>query len=191
MLWLTPDEPGNYELMEADLETKVVRGAQTGDEDAWRSLFEWHFDSVYKYCLSLSAGRHDMADEIAQQVFTTAARRIGRFKQRQGTFRAWLLGIARNRFMKLRSKELRQTGHKKQLLEKTSGSEKANSDHLLVHKVLGELSLRYRMVLEEKYLRGLTVKQIAEANSSTPKAIESLLARARDRFEEIYVRMQD
>ena len=177
--------------MEADLETKAIRGAQTGDEDAWRNLFEWHFESVYKYCLSLSAGRHEMADEIAQQVFTTAARRIGRFKQRQGTFRAWLLGIARNRSMKLRSEEIRHRGHKKKLLEKTSGSEKVNNDHLLVHKVLAELPVRYRSVLEEKYLRGLTVIQIAEANSSTSKAVESLLARARDKFEEIYMRMQD
>ena len=43
--------------MEADLEIKAIKGAQTGDEDAWRNLFEWHFESVYKYCLSLSAGR--------------------------------------------------------------------------------------------------------------------------------------
>jgi RNA polymerase sigma-70 factor (ECF subfamily) len=177
--------------MEADLERKAVKGAQIGDEDAWRNLFEWHFDAVYTYCLSLSAGRHDVADEIAQQVFTTAARRVGRFKQRQGTFRSWLLGIARNRFMKLRSKELRRTRHKNQLLEKPSGSERVNSDHLLVHKALAELSVRHRSVLEAKYLRGLTVKRIAEANCSTSKAVESLLARARDNFEEIYRRMQD
>jgi len=177
--------------MEADLEIKAIKGAQTGNEDAWRSLFEWHFESVYKYCLSLAAGRQEMADEIAQQVFTTAARRIGRFKQRQGTFRAWLLGIARNRSMKLQSKELRHREYKKKLLKKTSGSEKVNSGHLLVHKVLAELPVRYRSVLEAKYLRGQTVKQIAEANSSTPKAAESLLARARDKFEEIYRQMQD
>ncbi len=132
-----------------------------------------------------------MADEIAQQVFTTAARRIGRFKQRQGTFRAWLLGIARNRFMKLRSKELRHRGRRKQLLEEASGSGEVNSDHLLVHQVLAELPARYRSVLEAKYLRGLTVSEIAETNSSTPKAAESLLARARDKFAETYRRIQD
>ncbi|UCF14572.1 MAG: sigma-70 family RNA polymerase sigma factor, partial [Phycisphaerales bacterium] len=161
--------------MEADLEITTVRGAQRDDEDAWRKLFEWHFEAVYRYCLSLSAGRQEMADEIAQQVFMTAARRIGRFKPRQGTFRAWLLGIARNRFMKLRSKELRDRGHQKQLLAEASGSEKVNRDHLLVHKVLAELPVRYRSVLEAKYLQGLTVNQIAKANSSTPKAAESLL----------------
>ena len=177
--------------MEADIETIAVRRAQSGNEDAWRDLFEWHFEPVYKYCLSLSGGRHEMADEIAQQVFTTATRRIGRFRQGKGTFRAWLLGIARNRFMKLRSKELRHRGHRKQLLEETPGSGKVNRDHLLVHQVLAELPARYRLVLEAKYLQGLTVKQIAEANSNTPKAAELLLARARDKFAEVYRRIQD
>lgn len=177
--------------MEADIETIAVRGAQRGDEEAWRILFEWHFEPVYKYCLSLSAGRQEMADEIAQQVFVTAAYRIGRFKQRQGTFRSWLLGITRNRSMKLRSKEIRHRGHQKQLLEEVSGSEKVNSTHLIVHEVLAELPVRYRSALEAKYLQGLTVSQIAEANSSTPKAVESLLARARDKFAEVHRQMQD
>ena len=88
--------------MEADLEIIAVRSAQRGDEDAWRSLFGWHFESVYRYCLSLCSGKKEMAEEITQQVFTTAAGRIGRFKLRQGTFRSWLMGIARNRFMKVR-----------------------------------------------------------------------------------------
>ncbi|MGD8500231.1 MAG: sigma-70 family RNA polymerase sigma factor [Phycisphaerales bacterium] len=177
--------------MEADLETIAVRGAQRGDEDAWRNLFEWHFEPVYRYCLNLCSGSQEMAEEITQQVFMTAAHRIGRFKQQQGTFRAWLLGIAKNRFMKVRSKELRHRGHQRQLLEEASGSEKVNRPHLFVYEVLAELPVHYRSVLEAKYLQGLTVNQIAEANRSTPKAVESLLARARERFAQVHGKMQD
>lgn len=177
--------------MEADLEIITVRGAQRGDEDAWRSLFEWHFESVYRYCLSLSAGKKEMAEEIAQQVFVTAARRVGRFKQRHGTFRAWLMGIARNRFMKAQSKELRQRGHKKQYSAGAGESAETKGPHLLVYEVLAELPAHYRSVLESKYLEGLTVSQIAEASQSTPKAVESLLARARDKFAQVHGQMQD
>jgi RNA polymerase sigma-70 factor (ECF subfamily) len=175
--------------MEADLEIIAVRGAQRGDEDAWRNLFEWHFEPVYRYCLSLSAGRQEMAEEIAQQVFMTAARRIGRFKQRQGTFRAWLLGIARNRFMKFRSKELKQKGHEKQFSAGARESAERNRPELIVYEALAELPVHYRSVLEAKYLEGLTVNQIAEANRSTPKAVESLLARARERFAQVHGQM--
>lgn len=66
--------------MEADREIFAIRSAQNGDQRAWCILFKWHFEPVYKYCLNLSSGRQDMAEEITQQVFMTAARRIGRFK---------------------------------------------------------------------------------------------------------------
>ena len=177
--------------MEADLEIIAVRGAQRGDEDAWRSLFEWHFEPVYRYCLNLSSGKQEMAEEITQQVFMTAAHRIGRFKQRQGTFRAWLLGIARNRFMKVRSKQLRRGGHERQFSTRVPESAGANRSQLFVYEVLAELPAHYRSVLEAKYLQGLTVDQIAEANRSTPKAVESLLARARNKFAQVHGQMQD
>ena len=177
--------------METNLETIAVRGAQRGDEDAWRNLFERHFEPVYRYCLNLCSGNQEMAEEITQQVFMTAACRIGRFKQQQGTFRAWLLGIAKNRFMKVRSKQLRHRGHQKQFSEEVSGSTKVNKPHLFVHEVLAELPVHYRSVLEAKYLKGLTVNQIAEANRSTPKAVESLLARARGKFAQVHRQMQD
>lgn len=177
--------------MEADVETIAVRGAQRGDEDAWRSLFEWHFESVYRYCLNLCSGSQEMAEEITQQVFVTAARRIGRFKQHKGTFRAWLLGMARNRLMKVRSKELRHRGHERQFSTRAPESAKVNGPQLFVYEVLAELPVHYRSILEAKYLEGLTVNQIAEANRSTPKAVESLLARARDKFAQVYGRIQD
>ena len=132
-----------------------------------------------------------MAEEITQQVFMTAARRIGGFKPQQGTFRAWLIGIAKNRFMKVRSKELRHKGHQKQFFEEVSASENVNRPALFVYEVLAELPVHYRSVLEAKYLQGLTVDQIAEANRSTPKAVESLLARARDKFAQIHSQIQD
>jgi RNA polymerase sigma-70 factor (ECF subfamily) len=182
---------GILKFMEADIEIIAVRSAQRGDEDAWRNLFESHFEPVYKYCLNLACGRQDMAEEITQQAFMTAARRIGRFKPGQGTFRAWLLGIAKNRFMKVRAKELRHREHEKQFFKKASEREKVHKRQLFVHEALARLPVHYRLVLEAKYLEGLTVNQIAEANSSTPKAVESLLGRARDKFAQVHRQMLD
>lgn len=177
--------------MEADIETIAVRGAQRGDEDAWHNLFEWHFESVYRYCLNLCSGSQEMAEEITQQVFVTAARRIGRFKQHKGTFRAWLLGIAKNRLMKVRSRELRHRGQAKQASARAGERAETNRPQLFVYEVLADLPAHYRSVLEAKYLEGLTVNQIAEANRSTPKAVESLLARAREKFARVHSQMQD
>ena len=49
---------------------------------------------------------------------------------------------------------------------------------LSVHEALARLPAEYRRVLESKYLRRLTMKEIAEADGSSIEAIESLLRRA-------------
>ena len=172
--------------MEVDRETFAVRIAQNGDEKAWRDLFERHFEPVHRYCLNLSSGRQDQAEEITQQVFMTAARRIGRFRPQKGSFRAWLLGIAKNRFLKAQSGEIRHKYHEKKCSEQTSERKKSDAPELFVYEALARLPAHYRSVLEAKYLEGLTVNEIAEANGSTPKAVESLLGRARDKFAQVY-----
>lgn len=176
--------------MKDNIEIFTVRSAQRGDEEAWRDLFEWHFEPVYKFCLNLASGQKDMAEEIAQHVFITAARHISRFNKQQGTFRAWLLGIAKKCWMKAKSRELRLKWYRKQFLKRVLERTKVHTPQIFVYEALAQLPVHYRSVLEAKYLKGLTVNQIAEANHSTPKAVESLLGRARDKFAQVYRQMQ-
>lgn len=172
--------------MDVDRETFAIKSAQNGDEKAWRYLFEQYFEPVHRYCLSLSSGRRDLAEDITQQVFMTAAHRIDRFKPKKGSFRAWLIGIAKNRFMKSQSGESRYKYHEKQYSDRASERKKSNVPELFVYETLARLPANYRSVLEAKYLEGLTVNEIAKANDSTPKSVESLLTRARDKFAQVY-----
>ena len=179
------------DVMDIDFEALTVVGAQRGDGEAWRNLFELHFEPVYRYCMSLACGRQDMAEEIAQEVFVTAAGRINKFKPRKGTFRSWLLGIARNRFMKLETKETRRRRHERQAFAESSERDNRRSEELLVYEALGRLAVHYRLVLEAKYLEGLTVNKIAESQGRTVKATESLLSRAREKFAQVYKKIRD
>jgi len=165
--------------------------AQGGSESAWRELFELHFDAVYRFCLALTAGRRELAEETAQQAFVCAAQRIGGFRPQEGTFRAWLLGIARNRYMTLQAKERRRRRHEslpdREDWDPSGGAE----PDLWVHEALARLSGEYRRALEDKYLRQLTMREMASANGGSIEAIESLLRRARDRFARVYEQMQN
>jgi len=172
--------------MDADYESFVVSSARRGDERAWRELFETHVDAVYQFCLTLAASRRDRAEEITQQVFMTAASRIHRFRPQQGTFRAWLLGIARNRHMTVAAKEQRRKRHETKAAEGRECSRGRGQPDLEVHETLARLPYRYRMVLEAKYLKGMAMKDIAEVQGATVDATESLLRRARSRFAEMY-----
>ena len=59
--------------MNVDFETYAIHAAQRGSEQAWRQLFERHFDAVYRLCFALAGGRDDLAEEMTQQAFVTAA----------------------------------------------------------------------------------------------------------------------
>jgi len=174
-----------------EAEIVIIGAAQSGNELAWRQLFEWHFNAVYRFCLALAAGRRELAEETTQQVFVTAARQIGRFDPRQGQFRAWLIGIARNRFLVLQAKERRHRRY--ETLSRQAGSEPGGGHEpdLHVHEALARLPADYRRALESKYLKRLTTKEMAEAKGISIEAIESLLRRARDRFAQVYKQVQN
>jgi DNA-directed RNA polymerase specialized sigma24 family protein len=48
----------------------------------------------------------------------------------------------------------------------------------------------YANLLEEKYLDGLSVRQIAQRRGVGEKSVESALSRAREAFREKYERLQ-
>jgi RNA polymerase sigma-70 factor (ECF subfamily) len=56
----------------------------------------------------------------------------------------------------------------------------------MVQATLDALPARYGDVLEWKYVHGLSMQEIAERLGMTPKAIESLLTRARAAFREAF-----
>ncbi|UCC96838.1 MAG: sigma-70 family RNA polymerase sigma factor [Phycisphaerales bacterium] len=178
-------DPSNR-LMNGDSETFAIHAAQNGSEQAWRQLFERHFDALYRFCVALAGARHDLAEEVAQQVFVVAARRIHRFDPSRATFRAWLLGIARNRHMAIRTSQQRRKQYEKSSANGSSEAVTRADPDLRVHEALARLPSHYRTVLEAKYLRGLSMKDIAADSGATIEAIESSLRRARAGFARVY-----
>jgi len=176
--------------MDVDFETYAIHAAQTGSEQAWRQLFEGHFDAVYRFCVALADGRHGMAEELAQQTFVIAARRIHHFDASRATFRAWLFGIVKNRHMVIRASEQRRKRHEESSAKENSETVTQEGPDLRVHEALARLPSQYRIVLEAKYLRGLSMKEIAAGNGASIEAIESQLRRARAGFARVYEQMQ-
>jgi RNA polymerase sigma-70 factor (ECF subfamily) len=176
--------------MNVDFETYAIHAAQRGSEQAWRQLFERHFDAVYRFCAVLAGGRDDLAEEMTQQVFVIAARQIHRFDPSRATFRAWLFGIVKNRNMTMQASEQRRKQYEESSAKNNSKAVMQERADLRVHEALARLPWRYRVVLEAKYLRGLSMKEIAANNGASIEAVESLLRRARAGFAHVYEQMQ-
>ncbi len=172
--------------MDLDSDTFAIHDAQNGSEQAWRELFERHFDAVYQFCVALTGTRHDVAEELTQQVFVTAARQIHRYDPDRAPFRAWLFGVARNHHMAVWASEQRRKRHETSSAHPRSEAVTPKDPDLHVHEALARLPSHYRTVLDEKYLRGLSVNEIAQNSRASVEAIESLLRRARARFAREY-----
>jgi RNA polymerase sigma-70 factor (ECF subfamily) len=67
---------GNVE----DVALASIRRAQTGDLDAFESLYRQHSGRVYALCLRLSAGDNPDATELMQDVFVRAWRSLATFR---------------------------------------------------------------------------------------------------------------
>ena len=170
-------------------EEMLRRAVLAGDETAWQTWYNETFDDLCYYVRWRCGGRRDWADEIVQETWLTAVRRVRRFDPRQGSFLAWLRGIAanvlRNDLRRKRRTPKSQQPADGQLSEEKSPQEDRQREQRIA-AALDALPEREEAVLRAKYLEGLSVVEIAAGRGETPKAIESLLSRARQAFREVY-----
>src|SRR5437773_1906091 len=161
--------------MPADDERRLHRAVLAGDEHAWRALYDTAFAGLDAYVLWRCAGLRDRADDVVQETWLTAVRRIADFDPERGRFLAWLRGIAANvvrgQFRHRAAEPLVGENHP----APKDGSVRHREQAEQIARALICLPDRYEQVLRAKYLDQLSVDAIAAAWNETPKAIESLL----------------
>jgi RNA polymerase sigma-70 factor (ECF subfamily) len=169
---------------------RAIRDAVlAGDTAAWRAWYDEHFDRLAAYVRWRCGGLADLSDDVTQEAWLTAVRRLRTFDPARGPFSAWLCGIASNaarnalrgrrRFRK-RSRPLTRVDPP----ASADPGEREKAER--VAAALAALPDHYEAVLRAKYLDRQTVEQIAAGRGDTPKAVESLLSRARHAFREVY-----
>src|SRR5262245_47964504 len=87
-------------------EQGLLRAVLDGDERAWQAWYDEVYDPLAAYVRWRCGGLRDLADEILQETWLTAVRRLREFDPARGPFLAWLRGIAAN----LLRNELRRAG---------------------------------------------------------------------------------
>ncbi len=162
-----------------------------GDADAWRACYEDHYAPLEAYVLWRCGRMRDLADDVVQETWMTAVRSLRRFDPAAGSFLNWLRGIAgniiRNQLRKFKRVDRRQQplAQEPSCIESTSAAdERERSERIAL--ALGALSPRHEAVLRAKYLDQMSVAEIAAAWNESPKAVESLLTRARAAFRETF-----
>jgi RNA polymerase sigma-70 factor (ECF subfamily) len=171
---------------------RAIRDAVLGgDAAAWRAWYDEHFAPLVAYASWRCGGLAELAEDVIQETWLTAVRRLGAFDPDRGPFRAWLCGIAANaarnavrgrRRQRRRSRPLDAAPEPAAGEPDPAAAEKAER----VALALVALPEQYEAVLRAKYLDRMSVEAIAADRGTTAKAVESLLSRARQAFREAF-----
>jgi RNA polymerase sigma-70 factor (ECF subfamily) len=178
-----------------------------GDEPAFRRFFDDNFRRLYRFALARLGNDADAAEEIAQIALCKAIRNLRSYRGEAALF-TWLCTICRN----TATDWLRQQGRYQEqiVLIEDFPQVQAIVDSLeedislqpdrqqervelvrLIQVALDKLPPNYGNVLEWKYIDGYSVREIATRLKLGTEATQSLLARAKRAFCDVYAAMTE
>jgi RNA polymerase sigma-70 factor (ECF subfamily) len=85
-------------------EPTLIAALERGDEAAWDAFYAAHRRRVFGFALAM-CGSRALADEATQETFLAFLRRTDRYDPGRGPVEAWLLGVARNKVLRLLERE--------------------------------------------------------------------------------------
>jgi RNA polymerase sigma-70 factor, ECF subfamily len=166
----------------------------SGDERAFEAVFRAYYSRVYSLAYRL-LGRGEDADEVAQQTFLRLYQRPLP-PGREHNLLAWLLRVAGNlAFNSLRADKrrlIREMRADDGLAASPSPDEATLAAHraATVRQALAGMPERQAQVLLLRY-QGLSYAEIAAATGVATASVGTLLARAEQAFEQLYVQFEE
>jgi RNA polymerase sigma-70 factor (ECF subfamily) len=162
----------------------LVERAQSGEAEAFGSLYDQYSDTVYRYIYYRVGGRAT-AEDLTSETFLRALRRIGTFTWQGRDFGAWLVTIARN----LVADHFKSSRFR---LEVTTGEmldanevERSPEDSVLeslsnaaLLEAVHRLNPQQQECVTLRFLQGLSVAETAHVMGKNEGAIKTLQYRA-------------
>ena len=184
---------------------RLVKQLLAGDERAFNRFFDEHFARLYRFALVRLGDDPEAAREMAQQTLTKAIRKLRSYRGESALF-TWLCAICRNETSDWLAKQSRYREHvvlvedfpeiraavdSLQMPAATNPEAEYRRAELLrlIQVAMDRLPARYGDVLEWKYVEGHSVREIAARLDVGREAAQSMLARAKRAFADVYSSM--
>ncbi len=181
---------------------KLVKQLLSGDARAFDRFFDENFARLYRFALTRLSDDPDAAREVAQISLTRAVRKLHTYRAESALF-TWLCAICRNETSDWLAKQGRYREHIvltedfaeiQAAVDSLQSPEQMSPDRhyrrvellRLIQVALDKLPARYGDVLEWKYIEGHSIKEISARLDIGPEATQSLLARAKRAFADVY-----
>ena len=182
----------------ADSDEALARLIAAGDTDAWDRFFDRYSSWVYRFAYRHLNGNHADAEDLCSDIMLSAAKSIGKFDSRRGDLDAWVFGLARHRLSRFCRSRRIELPLIPDIIDQSSDSDStfpsmADDFHTkdVVNRALASLPERQSNALVAKYVEGYTTDELARRIQSSPKAVESLLVRARAAFRSAFNSLLD
>lgn len=173
----------------------LIKRVIQGDEAAAVEFYNLYSDKVYRSVVHKVPNPED-AQDLTQQVFLDALDSLHKLSDHKKVL-PWLYTIGHNRLVDFYRKRKIKTILLSQLPFLQIAAAKIHEPEFVYEKnkirdrieeSFRNLSPEYRNILQLHYEKGLSIKSIAPALNLSPKATESLLYRARQKFKGEYER---
>jgi RNA polymerase sigma-70 factor, ECF subfamily len=160
----------------------LIRGALAGSEADVELLFRRHWPRAYRAAF-LIVHDHAAAEDIAQEAFVAAIRRLDRFDRRR-PFAPWLGAIVANRAIDwVRARAARRESADQGLESVSSPDPPVGRYSEEVLAALAALSPEHRAVVVMRYVLEYTPGEIAHALELPRGTVNSRLRRGLDALE--------
>jgi RNA polymerase sigma-70 factor, ECF subfamily len=168
----------------------LTRRMTEGDEMAWRTFYDAYFDRLWRYLLVVAAGNEDAAREALQLALLRVVRHVKAFETEE-IFWSWLTVLARSAFADETRKRRRYFAFLERFTrhQDTGPSAMGNGEadeqlRALLESQLTALPENERQLVERKYILRQSVREIADGQQTTEKAVESRLSRIRRKLKD-------
>jgi len=167
---------------------EVVEACQSGDDDAFRVLFETHKDRVYSIALRY-AGDAAAAMDIAQDTFVKLLSNIQQFRG-DSSFESWLYRMVVNSCLDYHRRRRRFLPLMDEALDVFRSSKEGALSEMLreeqaerVQQVVAQLPEDQRIVVVLRYTEGRSYEEIADLLGCRRGTVASRLNRAHKALE--------
>lgn len=152
-----------------------------GEEQAYLAVYNQYGAMVYRLCHSLLGHEQD-AEEVLQDTFEYAFRRLARYDARRASFKTWLYQIAISRCRNKRRRKWLPTLPLGQMRDEELPDRQATAPddaaqiterQAVVWKAIGQLSVKLREVAVLRYYEEMTYAEIGVILSIPAKTAES------------------
>lgn len=186
---------------------RLVKQLLAGDQRAFDRFFEENFARLYRFAIVRLSDDPDGAREVVQIALTRAVRSLHTYRAESALF-TWLCAICRNEINDWFRQQGRYRDHI--VLVEDFPEVQAAVDSFqapledsperhyqrvevmrLIQVALDRLPANYGNVLEWKYVEGHSVKEISARLEIGTEATQSLLARAKRAFADVYSSLTD